>query len=66
MKKIGKNDTVVLPDGCLGRALDVYSTAEGRMYKIQRMDNREIQYFDESKVVMKKRNLWNSLLTLFS
>lgn len=65
MKKIRKNDRVVLPDGSFGLTMDVYSTSQGRMFKIKRADNEEIQYFDESKIALQKQRLWRWFINLF-
>lgn len=66
MKKIRMNDTVELPDGATGKVLDVLITSGKKAYKIERSDTHEIQYFDHTKVLLKKRHIMNFIASLFS
>lgn len=61
--KPGKNDTVLLPDGTEGKVLERLITDNLIVYKIQ--IGLEVQYFDEFKVTLKKRNRFNALKSFF-
>jgi hypothetical protein len=64
-KDIRKRDTVVLPDGTFGEALEVFTTDHSKVYKIRRFDNEEVQYFDDSKVELRKRHVKNLFASWF-
>lgn len=61
---ISKRDTVTLPDGSVGEALETLNTDRMLVYRIKKFNN-EIVYFDESKVTLKKKHLRNYLRDLF-
>lgn len=62
--KIRRNDIVLLPDGSEGKVLDTIATQGMEIYKINKQGHED--YFDESKVRLKKRHLLNLLLCFFN
>ena len=62
--KIAKKDLVVLPDGSVGEAIEVFVANDSRVYKIKRSRSDEILYFDETKVQL-KRHIRNFLIDIF-
>lgn len=61
--KPGKNDIVVLPDGTQGTVLERLITDNLTVYKIR--IGQDVKYFDEYKVTLKKRHLFNVVRKLF-
>jgi hypothetical protein len=66
MVKIRKRDKVFLPDGTTGETLQTFVTERSIAYKVKRLDNQEIQYYDGSKVTLKSKAPENILIDLFS
>lgn len=62
--KPGKNDIVLLPDGTEGTILERLVTDNMTVYKIR--IGQDVQYFDEYKVTLKKRHLFNVVRNFFS
>lgn len=63
-ERVERLDTVTLPDGSIGRVVEVFVATQSRVYKIQRVDTDEIIYFDETKVTLKRRHFRNVLSKL--
>lgn len=64
MSTIRKDDMVTLPDNSIGKVLEVYGSEGKHSFKIKRLDNNDIQYFDESKISLRRRHFKN-LLAVF-
>lgn len=62
--KAGKNDIVLLPDGSEGTILERLVTDNITVYKIR--IGEEVKYFDEYKVTIKKRHLFNAVRNFFT
>lgn len=62
--KAGKNDIVLLPDGSEGTILERLVTDNITVYKIR--IGEEVKYFDEYKVTLKKRHLFNAVRNFFT
>jgi hypothetical protein len=54
-------DRVTLISGKVGEILDCFPTVP-KTYRIRILDNREIVYFDESKLLLKRKHFLNILL----
>jgi hypothetical protein len=66
MNRIRKRDKVLLPDGSTGETLEAFITERSAAYKIRRLDNDEIQYFEASKVSLKAKDPRNFFADLFA
>jgi hypothetical protein len=60
-KKVRKKDIVVLLDGRLGQVLDLVTE---RVFKIKILETDHVDYFEDSKVKLKKQFFLNQLKDL--
>ena len=62
MKQIRIKDRVALLDGREARVVDVINVSQATVFKVQVIARRkDIEYFDESKIRLKKQHLQNRL-----
>jgi hypothetical protein len=62
MKQIRKKDRVTLLDGREARVVDVITVSKAIVFKVQVIAARkDIEYFDESKIRLKKQHVHNLL-----
>lgn len=67
MKQIRIKDRVALLDGREATVVDVITVSQVTVFKVQVIARRrDIEYFDESKIRLKKQHLHNLLRDLFS
>lgn len=67
MKQIRIKDRVALLDGREARVVDVINVSQATVFKVQVIARRkDIEYFDESKIRLKKQHLHNLLRDVFS
>lgn len=58
-----KGDEVMLASGQLGKILGLVDEYV-KTYRIQLLESREIVYFDESKLTLKRKHFLNRLLRI--
>jgi hypothetical protein len=66
MIKIRKRDKVLLPDGATAETLETFITERSSAYKVKRLDNQVIEYYDGSKITLKSKAPENVLGDLIS
>lgn len=67
MKQIRIKDRVALLDGREARVVDVINVSQATVFKVQVIARRkDIEYFDESKIRLKKQHLQNRLRDVLS
>lgn len=67
MKQIRIKDRVALLDGREARVVDVINVSQATVFKVQVIAHRkDIEYFDESKIRLKKQHVQNLLRDVLS
>jgi hypothetical protein len=66
MDRIRKHDKVRLPDGTTGETLETFVTNRSAAYKVRRLDNDEIQYYDGARVTLKTKDPRNFFADIFA
>jgi hypothetical protein len=64
MKRIRKRDVVALADGSFGRVVKIVTTNPQRVLKVESLNDNRVEYFDESKLMLKKQTLENRIKDL--
>jgi hypothetical protein len=64
MQKIRKWDIVSLADGSYGQVMEVVTKRPAKILKIKNMTDKRVEYFDESKLILKHQCFGNKLKDL--
>jgi hypothetical protein len=65
MKKIRKRDMVILKNGKIGMVLNEARVSDIRILEIEIIDDKQIEYVQDSNLKLQKQWFWNFLLDKF-
>ena len=65
MKKIRKRDMVILKNGKIGLVLNEAKVSDVRILEIELIDDKQIEYVQDSNLKLQKQWFWNFILDKF-